>query len=58
VMDRADGATEKAYLAFPRRLVLIGRGGRIAQDLGLGLVGEWNLDKVGAWLDGRAQVRR
>lgn len=45
-----DGRAEVAYDAFPRRLVVVDAQGRIAVDLGKGVLGEWDLAKVETWL--------
>jgi hypothetical protein len=51
VVDGPDERVMRAYRAFPRRLVVVDRQGRIALDLGTGLAqGEWNLARVGKWL--------
>jgi thyroxine 5-deiodinase len=50
VLDREDNRVEKAYRAFPLRLVVVGKDGRIARDLGNGVVRPWDLDKLETWL--------
>ena len=51
VIDRSDHAVEKDYMAWPRRLLIVDRDGRIAMDLGHGFAkGQWNLEEVAAWL--------
>ena len=45
----ADGKTENAYAAFPKRLVIVSADGRIVYDGGRGAAGgpsEWDLRKV------------
>jgi peroxiredoxin len=50
VIDGDDRAVERAYLAWPRRLVVIDSDGNIAQDLGRGFSDRWDLKAVAAWL--------
>jgi hypothetical protein len=50
LVDGSDHAVEKAYNGFPRRLVVVDRGGNIALDLGKGLHTAWNLDDLERWL--------
>jgi hypothetical protein len=51
VLDTPDGRVMRAYKAFPRRLVVVDRRGRIALDLGIGLSWDWDLSRVARWLD-------
>ncbi len=44
-LDDADQTVVKAYGAFPRRLVVVDRSGRIAHDAGLGIFGDWDMQK-------------
>jgi peroxiredoxin len=45
------GEVERAYDAWPKRLVVVGVDGRIALDAGRGLPDRWELDEVEAWLE-------
>jgi len=45
-----DKAIEAAYTAFPERLLIVDRAGRIVLDAGLGLPSGWDLDRVESWL--------
>jgi hypothetical protein len=51
VLDTEDGQALKAYGAYPQRIVLIDKTGRIAQDVGHGLPGGLRLWYVTNWLD-------
>jgi hypothetical protein len=45
-----DGHAMNAYKAFPRRLVVVDRKGRIALDLGTGLgKAKWHFEAVVKW---------
>ncbi len=47
-LDDRDGKAREAYGAWPRRVVVVDAGGRIAHDAGLGVLGSsWDLDAVG-----------
>jgi peroxiredoxin len=50
LIDTADGASEIAYDAWPKRLVIIDTKGQIAFDAGRGLPDGWDLKEVEAWL--------
>jgi peroxiredoxin len=50
VMDGPDRRVMNAYKAFPRRLVVVDRQGRVALDLGSGLMWKWDLAQVDEWL--------
>jgi len=51
VLDSEDLATMLAYDASPRRLVCVGRDGRIAFDAGRGLPESWDLPAIDRFLD-------
>jgi hypothetical protein len=53
VSDDEDAKVEKAYQAWPKRLVVVGTDGRIVLDAGLGLAGGWDCDAVAAFLRGQ-----
>lgn len=53
VTDADDGPTERAYDAFPLRVVVVDADGRLALDLGRGIDPTWDLGEVRRWLDGR-----
>jgi hypothetical protein len=50
VLDTRHGDTDKMYLAWPQRLVIVGVDGRIALDAGCGLWEGWDLAAVETWL--------
>jgi hypothetical protein len=50
VLDGASREAERAYNAFPRRLVAVDANGRVAVDLGKGLFSDWNLEELEDWL--------
>jgi hypothetical protein len=51
VLDTANQLAQYAYDAYPRRMVVVDRGGRLALDLGRGLTGSpWDLAQVDEWL--------
>jgi peroxiredoxin len=58
LLDTEDNRAERDYDAYPKRLVVIDREGRIALDAGRGLSYIWNFAAVGAWLDGDASPKR
>src|SRR5713101_111189 len=43
-------AVQSAYIAFPERLIIVDRAGRVALDGGRGLPHGWDLAEVEAWL--------
>jgi peroxiredoxin len=45
-----DGTVEVAYDAFPRRLLVIDADGRVAIDLGKGVLVRWDFFRVEEWL--------
>jgi hypothetical protein len=51
LLDDAGSETERAYGAWPRRLVLVGGDGRVVLDLGSGAVKQWDLQRVADELD-------
>jgi hypothetical protein len=56
VLDERDARVEKAYDAFPMRLVIVGVDGRIAFDAGHGApAGRWDFAAIGAWLSDHTQ---
>jgi peroxiredoxin len=48
------GSAERAYDAWPKRLVIVGADGSIVLDAGRGLPDRWDLDEVEAWLRSQA----
>jgi Iodothyronine deiodinase len=50
VIDAAEATVEKAYDAFPLRLVVVNSEGQIALDLGHGMDQPWDMEEVGCWL--------
>jgi hypothetical protein len=47
LVDNSDHAVEKAYGAFPARLVIVDTRGRIALDEGIGVMGpRWNHERI------------
>lgn len=59
VLDTEAGTVKNAYDAWPRRLVVVDREGRIAVDLGrgmaaMGIGAGWDLTAVAAWLRSHA----
>jgi len=55
VIDPEDAPAEKAYDAFPLRLLVVDFDGRIAVDQGRGLPGDgdpWDFGAIERWLDG------
>jgi hypothetical protein len=56
-LDLPDDSVCLAYNAWPRRLVLVDRDGRIAQDFGPGLGPMWDLGELGRMLDAREPTR-
>jgi hypothetical protein len=45
-LDSPDHSACEAYKAWPRRLVVVDRAGRIASDFGSSLLGPWDMGKV------------
>jgi Iodothyronine deiodinase len=57
LVDGDDKAVEEAYHAYPRRLVIVDRKGRIALDTGKGVFSAWDLDEVAGWLKANLPAR-
>jgi hypothetical protein len=50
-LDLPDHSASRAYMAWPRRLVVVDREGRIAQDFGSSIASPWDLERLGQVLD-------
>jgi hypothetical protein len=54
VIDSEEGLAERAYDAWPLRLVVVDGAGKIALDLGRGVQHDWDFAELEAWLEENA----
>jgi hypothetical protein len=57
-LDGPDNAACQLYWAWPRRLVVVDREGRIAHDFGASLAHPWDLERLGQVLDALASEEK
>src|SRR5262249_27625753 len=50
VIDTEEGQVERAYGAYPLRLLVVGQDGRIVMDAGIGIPNGWDYAELERWL--------